>query len=230
MKSREEIMEILEAFDLTGSFRGAGELAGCSHHTVAHWVARRVAGELPAEGPTRRERMIDPFLAKVEEWVEGSDAKIRADVAFDKLKALGFDGSERTVRRAVAGVKANQPRGGSKTLPPTFAEARRGRTVAAIHASRGATTSTIHVARPRRSTSPQHRRGQSAATAACFSDRIPSTAPSARNSTNPGPLAAVRRALVAATRTTSRCAPPTSPPGQRHRLSTATSVPTMMAS
>ena len=41
MKSREEIMEILEAFDLTGSFRDAAELAGCSHHTVAAWVAKR---------------------------------------------------------------------------------------------------------------------------------------------------------------------------------------------
>ena len=39
MKSDEEIMEILEAFDLTGSFRAAGELAGCSHHTVEHYVA-----------------------------------------------------------------------------------------------------------------------------------------------------------------------------------------------
>ena len=35
MKSAEEIMNILEAYDLTGSFRDAGELAGCSHHTVA---------------------------------------------------------------------------------------------------------------------------------------------------------------------------------------------------
>ena len=49
MKSREEIMEILEAFDLTGSFRDAGELAGCSHHTVAGYVAKRDAGELPVE-------------------------------------------------------------------------------------------------------------------------------------------------------------------------------------
>ena len=92
-------MNILEAFDLTGSFRDAGELAGCSHHTVAHWVAKRDAGELPDDGPERRERIIDPFLPKIEEWVERSDAKIRADVAFDKLEALGFDGSERTVRR-----------------------------------------------------------------------------------------------------------------------------------
>ena len=28
-------MEILEAYDLTGSLRDAAELAGCSHHTVA---------------------------------------------------------------------------------------------------------------------------------------------------------------------------------------------------
>ena len=35
MKSAEEIMEILEAFDLTRSYRDAAELAGCDHHTIA---------------------------------------------------------------------------------------------------------------------------------------------------------------------------------------------------
>lgn len=60
MKSREKIMEILEAFDLTGSFRDAGELAGCSHHTVAAFVAKRDARVL-------LERIIDPFLPKIEE-------------------------------------------------------------------------------------------------------------------------------------------------------------------
>ena len=122
MKSREEIMNILEAFDLTRSTHCAGELAGCSHHTVAHWVAKRDAGELPDEGPQRRERIIDPFLAKIEEWVERSDAKIRADVAFDKLRALGFDGSERTVRRAVAEVKANHQRGCRRVYRPWIPE------------------------------------------------------------------------------------------------------------
>ena len=37
-------MEILEAFDLTGSLRDAAELAGCSHHTVAQYVAARERG------------------------------------------------------------------------------------------------------------------------------------------------------------------------------------------
>jgi len=35
VKSAEEIMFILEAFDLTQSYRDAGELAGVDHHTVA---------------------------------------------------------------------------------------------------------------------------------------------------------------------------------------------------
>src|SRR5438477_271775 len=34
-------MNILEAYDLTGSLRDAAELAGCSHHTVARYVAER---------------------------------------------------------------------------------------------------------------------------------------------------------------------------------------------
>lgn len=123
MKSYEEIMEILEAFDLTRSLRDASELAGCSHHTVAHWVARRDAGTLPALGePVRRERLIDPFMAKVEEWVERSNGKVRADVAFDKLRALGFDGSERTVRRAVAEVKLNYRRGRHRVYRPWIPE------------------------------------------------------------------------------------------------------------
>ena len=122
MKSREEIMEILEAFDLTGSFRDAGEMAGCSHHTVAVSVARRDAGELPDDGPQRRERIIDPFLGKIEEWVERSDGRIRVDVAFDKLVALGYAGSERTVRRAVAEVKANWRRGRRRVYRPWIPE------------------------------------------------------------------------------------------------------------
>lgn len=47
MKRDEEIMEILEAFDLTGSYRAAAELAGCDHHTVARHVALREAGQPP---------------------------------------------------------------------------------------------------------------------------------------------------------------------------------------
>lgn len=61
MKSDEEIMEMLDAFDLTKSYRDAAELVGCSHNTVEHWVVRRDAGELTTT-PTRRDRLIDAYL------------------------------------------------------------------------------------------------------------------------------------------------------------------------
>ena len=105
MKFDGEIMEILAAYDLTGSLRAAAELTGCSHHTVARHVAARDAGKPIAE-PAYRGRVTDPFLAKIEEWVETSKGKIRADKAHDKLQAAGYLGSERSTRRAVAQVRA----------------------------------------------------------------------------------------------------------------------------
>lgn len=119
-------MQILEAFDLTGSFKAAGELAGCSHHTVAGWVAKRDAGWLPRPAEAvRRERMIDPWLPKIEEWVERSKVKIRADVAFKNLGRLGFTGSERTVRRAVAEAKAAYRAGRRRIYRPWIPELNR---------------------------------------------------------------------------------------------------------
>ena len=100
MKSAEEIMNMLDAFDLTESLRDAGELAGVSHHTVARYVAARDFGV--ADRGVTRPMLIDQFLPKVEEWVDRSNGKVRADVAHDKLVAVGFTGSERTTRRARA--------------------------------------------------------------------------------------------------------------------------------
>jgi transposase len=105
MKSDGEIMEILAAYDLTGSLRATAELTGCSHHTVARHVAARDAGRPIAE-PAARDRVTDPFLPKIEEWIEGSKGRIRADKAHEKLVALGYEGSERSTRRAIAQVKA----------------------------------------------------------------------------------------------------------------------------
>ncbi len=97
-------MEILEAFDLTKSLRDAAELAGCSHHTVDRYVTAREAGAL-SDRPVARPQLIDEFRPKLEEWIERSAGKLRADVAHDKLIALGFTGSERTTRRAVREAK-----------------------------------------------------------------------------------------------------------------------------
>ena len=66
MKSAEEIMNMLEAFDLTGSLRDAGELAGVSHHTVAGMWPPARRGAL-SDRPAARAQLIDEFLPKLEE-------------------------------------------------------------------------------------------------------------------------------------------------------------------
>jgi hypothetical protein len=121
VKSAEEIMNILEAYDLTGSLRDAAELAGCSHHTVARYVAERERGRAPG-APARRPGVIDPFLPKLEELVDRSKGKVRADVAHGKITAMGYGGSERTTRRAVAELKAAWHAGRRRVHRPWVAE------------------------------------------------------------------------------------------------------------
>jgi transposase len=121
VKFAEEIMNMLEAFDLTGSYRDAGELAGVSHHTVARYVAARDAGRLSAR-PAPRAQLIDEFLPKLEEWIERSHGKLRADRAHEKLLGLGYTGSERTTRRAVAAVKRDYRAGRVRVHRPWVAE------------------------------------------------------------------------------------------------------------
>ena len=98
-------MNILEAYDLTGSFRDAGELAGCSHHTVARWVRAREEGRLVPGAAEPRPRLADECLEKLGELVDRSKGKIRADKAHRKITATGYAGAERTTRREVARLK-----------------------------------------------------------------------------------------------------------------------------
>jgi hypothetical protein len=77
LKKAEEVMEILEAYDLAGTLRGAAVLAGCDHKTVAHWVAvREQAGGTPMA--QRRRPAVGDFARKIDELVERSGGRIRA--------------------------------------------------------------------------------------------------------------------------------------------------------
>jgi transposase len=114
-------VEILEAFDLTDSLRDAAELAGCSPNTVRRYVHLRARGRPLAEA-IRRDQLIDPHLDKIEEWVERSSGKVRADVVHDKLRAFGFTGSERTTRRAVAAAKKAYAAGHRRVFRPWIPE------------------------------------------------------------------------------------------------------------
>jgi hypothetical protein len=114
-------MEILEAYDLTGCAHSAAQLAGTDGKTVARYVALREAGADLAVRE-RRSRSIDGFVAKAEELVDRSNGRIRADVVHRKLTAMGYGGSERTTRRAVAEAKASWRAGHRRTYRPWIPE------------------------------------------------------------------------------------------------------------
>ena len=120
-KKNEEIMEILEAFDLTRCARSAADLAGADHKTVQRYVGLRDAGRDPLEG-ARRARLIDPFMEKVEELVETSKGRVRADIVHDRLRAMGYEGTERTTRRAVHKAKVGYRNGNRRTYRPWMPE------------------------------------------------------------------------------------------------------------
>lgn len=119
MKSDGEVMDILEGFDLTGSYRATAQLCGCSHNTVKDHVEKRAAGQTP---PPRRARLVDEYREHIEGWVDGSRGKIRADVVHGKLVELGYTGCERTTRRIVAESKAAWRLGHTRVHRPWVAE------------------------------------------------------------------------------------------------------------
>ncbi|MGH9093065.1 MAG: IS21 family transposase [Acidimicrobiales bacterium] len=106
MLPKEKEMEVLEAYDLTKSYRSAAQLCGVDHHTVARLVAARAVGaELEGE-PVVRSKVAEAFADKITEWITRSDGKVRADVCHDRLIAMGYKGSERTTRRVVRALKS----------------------------------------------------------------------------------------------------------------------------
>ena len=78
-KSDRDIMEVLEAYDTTGNAHSAAQLAGVDPKTVRRYAAARDAG-MSLTGPSRWPRIIDDYMPKIEEWVERSKGKVRADV------------------------------------------------------------------------------------------------------------------------------------------------------
>src|SRR3954449_6468483 len=113
------MMEILEAFDLVGTYRGAAALVGCDHKTVARLVELRDRAGGGALVPSPRARSaVDPFAEKIAEWVDRSKGAIHADAAHQRLVAMGYRGSERTTRRAVAAARRSwRAEHGRRTRP-----------------------------------------------------------------------------------------------------------------
>jgi transposase len=121
MLSEEKTMEMLEFYDLTGSYRSAAALAGVDHQTVRAKVAARAAG-LDATTRLVRAKVTDAYADKINEWIERSQGRIRADRVHEKLQAMGYGGSERTTRRVVEALKVEWRRDHTRSYKPWIPE------------------------------------------------------------------------------------------------------------
>ncbi len=121
MLPKEKKMEVLEAFDLTKSFRAAGQLIGVDHHTVARAVAARALGQGMEETPGRT-GVAEAFVDKIVEWIDRSGGRVRADVVHEKLRTMGYTGSDRTTRRVVATLKEDYRRQSHRIYKPWITE------------------------------------------------------------------------------------------------------------
>jgi transposase len=99
-------LDIINAYEETGSLRAAAVLCGTTHKTVKRVVERRAAGQRPGRRGTPRPGVAEPFIDLIYGRVKATDGRITAKRLLPVARAAGYTGSARTFRRAVAAQKA----------------------------------------------------------------------------------------------------------------------------
>lgn len=104
MLTLEERLAVVNLYEELGSYRAVAAVVGRDHKTVKAVIE---GGQRLAEPQRwrRRLRLTDPYLEMVENKVEGSQGRIRSRPLYRLLTAAGYQGSLRTVQRALAVVK-----------------------------------------------------------------------------------------------------------------------------
>lgn len=101
-------MEIVNAYAVVGSYRGAAALCGTTHKTVKRVLERLEAGQVePRDRPPSNTAGVVDLIAQK---VQATDGRISAKRLLPLARAAGYAGSARNFRRAVAGAKVNWKR------------------------------------------------------------------------------------------------------------------------
>jgi transposase len=110
-------MDIISAYQQTGSYRGAAAICGTTHKTVKRVIERALAG---GAKPVRQER--ERNYASVEEVVrarvEDSKGRMQAKQILTAARVAGYEGSARNFRRLVASAKADYRRANGRARRP----------------------------------------------------------------------------------------------------------------
>jgi transposase len=106
LKNTREQLDIITAYQELGSFRAAAKLCGTTDKTVKQIVERQRSGQLSYRTPPRPAHNTDAVKDLIHQRVAATDGRITAKRLLPRARAVGYTGSARNFRRAVAGVKA----------------------------------------------------------------------------------------------------------------------------
>lgn len=106
MKSARDQMEIVNAYEAVGSYRGAAALCGTTPKTVKRVLERRQTGQVGRRPPPARARKTALVHDVIAERVRATDGRISAKRLLPVAQVAGYAGSARNLRRAVAEAKA----------------------------------------------------------------------------------------------------------------------------
>ena len=100
-------MDIMAAYALAGSYRGAAEMRGTTHKTVKKVVTEELARMSGQPLPARKARVSNTQVVRdlVGQKVTASRGRISAKRLLPVARAAGYEGSARNFRRVVADAK-----------------------------------------------------------------------------------------------------------------------------
>src|SRR5438445_9491503 len=107
MKSLRDELEIVNAYQLVGSYRGAAALCGTTAKTVKRVLERRATGQVGRRPSPARVRNTAVVVELIRQKVRASEGRISAKRLLPTARTAGYTGSTRNFRRAVAEAKAS---------------------------------------------------------------------------------------------------------------------------
>src|SRR5215212_1170635 len=106
VKCLRDEMEIVNAYELVGTYRGAAALCGTTAKTVKRVLERRSVGQVGRRPAPPRVRNTAAVTHLIAERVRATDGRISAKRLLMVARKDGYSGSARNFRRAVAAAKA----------------------------------------------------------------------------------------------------------------------------